>query len=175
MFEELRIQNFRSVRDSGTLRLAPLTVLIGANNSGKSSILAALLLLKQSIQDVNPATGLVTSGPLVDVGSYFDILPTGRPAEPLQISFRLERDVVRRYLNVADYGPPALSAAPKFDHFEFAFGYDSARNTVDVVRAGLIETGTGNKLELVRDRRAWKIVGLKDGVSDYVRVFGVSP
>lgn len=37
-----RVRNFKAIHDSGTLRFGPLTVLIGANGSGKSSVIEAL-------------------------------------------------------------------------------------------------------------------------------------
>jgi len=38
----VRIQNFKAIRNSGAVKLTPLTVLIGNNGSGKSSLLEAL-------------------------------------------------------------------------------------------------------------------------------------
>ena len=49
MITELRTQNFKSWKDTGALRFAPLTGFFGANSSGKTSILQALLLLKQTV------------------------------------------------------------------------------------------------------------------------------
>ena len=45
----IRVKNFKSVVDSKTFELRPLTVLAGVNSSGKSSLLQALLLLKQTM------------------------------------------------------------------------------------------------------------------------------
>ena len=49
--KSIRIQNFRSFVDSGEIALDQVNVLIGANNSGKSSVLRALHLLQQGIGD----------------------------------------------------------------------------------------------------------------------------
>jgi predicted ATPase len=38
----IRIENFKAIRDTGTLRLGPLTVLVGNNGSGKSSLIEAM-------------------------------------------------------------------------------------------------------------------------------------
>lgn len=38
----LRIQNYRSIVDSGDMRIEPLQILVGENNSGKSNILKAI-------------------------------------------------------------------------------------------------------------------------------------
>ena len=37
----IRVRNFKAIRDSGALKLTPLTVLIGNNGSGKSSLVEA--------------------------------------------------------------------------------------------------------------------------------------
>ena len=42
MLNSLRVSNFKAVRDSGTVKLGALTVLIGNNGSGKSSLIEAL-------------------------------------------------------------------------------------------------------------------------------------
>lgn len=47
----INVKNFKSVINSGTIELRPLTVLAGINSSGKSSLLQALLLLKQTIEN----------------------------------------------------------------------------------------------------------------------------
>ena len=36
------VKNFKAIRESGRLKLTPLTVLIGNNGSGKSSLIEAL-------------------------------------------------------------------------------------------------------------------------------------
>ena len=50
MITELRAHNFKSWQDTDTIGFAPLTGFFGANNSGKTSILQLLLLLKQTVE-----------------------------------------------------------------------------------------------------------------------------
>ena len=50
MLSELRLSNFRLFDNEVSVKFKPITVLIGRNNSGKSSILKLLLLLKQSMR-----------------------------------------------------------------------------------------------------------------------------
>ncbi|MDE0119054.1 MAG: AAA family ATPase [Bdellovibrionales bacterium] len=49
MLKELKLSNFRLFDEEVTVRFRPITVLIGRNNSGKSSIIKFLLMLKQSL------------------------------------------------------------------------------------------------------------------------------
>jgi len=50
MIKNLRIRNFKSWRDTGEVRLAPLTVLFGTNSSGKSSLEQFFLMLRQTVE-----------------------------------------------------------------------------------------------------------------------------
>jgi predicted ATPase len=73
----IRLKNFRPFRDSGDIPLAPLTCLVGANSSGKSSIITALLLLKQSLEQEKMSsrvTPLLLAGPYCDLGSFRDVV-----------------------------------------------------------------------------------------------------
>ncbi len=57
----VRLINFRSFVDSGPIELGPLNILVGANNTGKSSILRALYLMQAGLNrqhaDVRVGTG----------------------------------------------------------------------------------------------------------------------
>lgn len=55
MLTKIRAQNFKSWKDTGEIRIAPLTGFFGTNSSGKTSLLQMLLLLKQTAlsRDIN--------------------------------------------------------------------------------------------------------------------------
>jgi predicted ATPase len=76
MLTKLRIQNFKAWRDTGELRLAPLTVFFGTNSSGKSSIGQFLMMLKQtaSSPDRNRVLHPGDENSLVDLGTFEDLL-----------------------------------------------------------------------------------------------------
>ena len=86
----LRIRNFRCYEDSGDVQLRPLTILIGANNAGKSTLIDALLLAKQSLILEKLDTGLVTAGEEADLGGFFDILRGGYKSKNRRFSIVLE-------------------------------------------------------------------------------------
>jgi len=50
-FDQLTIQNLRGIREGGVEHLSPLSILVGPNNSGKSTVLEALLAVLNG-QDV---------------------------------------------------------------------------------------------------------------------------
>lgn len=70
----VRWKNFRSLRDTEWRALRPLTIVLGPNNSGKTSFLAPLLLLQQTLGARNRSTALLTKGPLLDLGFYEDLV-----------------------------------------------------------------------------------------------------
>jgi predicted ATPase len=61
---EITIENFKSYRKRTTLEVAPLTVLLGRNNSGKSTLIQALLLLKQTLEHPRADVPLHLEGPV---------------------------------------------------------------------------------------------------------------
>lgn len=86
----LRLENFRVFQDSGWFKLAPLTVLVGRNSSGKSSLLSAILLLKQSFErEVMGAAvmPLSLSGPYCDLGNYSDVVHNHDESAEISLSF----------------------------------------------------------------------------------------
>ena len=71
MLNELKISNFRLFDDEVTLRFRPITILIGRNNAGKSSIIKFLLMLQQSL---GPGSEyLVSQGPAVNLGKFSEL------------------------------------------------------------------------------------------------------
>src|SRR5437588_12055848 len=71
MLQELTLKNFKLFDEEGvTVNPGKITVLIGVNGTGKSSLLQALLLLKQSLNLDIPNF----SGPLVPLGSFTDVV-----------------------------------------------------------------------------------------------------
>ena len=69
MLKKLTLSNFRIFDDEVTIKFRPITVLIGKNNAGKSSVIKFLLMLKQTI-DSGGAEFLNPSGNLVKLGLF---------------------------------------------------------------------------------------------------------
>ena len=73
MLNSLHVKNFKSHRDS-TIELGNLTLLTGVNSSGKSSLIHALLLLRQSFLKGRLDRGLDLNEPLCRIGTGQDVL-----------------------------------------------------------------------------------------------------
>ena len=75
MLREYRLTNFKAFGETVTIPIRPLTLIFGANSSGKSSIFQSMLLLKQTLEEAkNPETALLLEGSLVDLGKYHDFV-----------------------------------------------------------------------------------------------------
>lgn len=74
MLTSLRVQNYRSFKDSGEMPLSPLTILVGRNNSGKSTLLRAIYQLQQAAPW--SADDIRVGAPSVLIHLGFDRLPT---------------------------------------------------------------------------------------------------
>jgi hypothetical protein len=76
MLKLIELENFKAFGKRATIPLAPITLIYGQNSSGKSSILQALNLLKQSIESRDEKTLLIlrTENGLSDLGSFQDVI-----------------------------------------------------------------------------------------------------
>lgn len=88
MFTQLRLENFKSWR-ALDIKLAPITLLFGVNSSGKSSVLQALLLLKQTLLRYDRSQPLNVGERNIDyvfLGDYSDFIYSHDTSLPLAIS-----------------------------------------------------------------------------------------
>jgi predicted ATPase len=76
MLTNFQLVNFKSWKDTDPIRLAPLTVFFGRNSSGKSSLLQANLLMKQTAESLDPkqVLDLGSSDSYTDLGTYRDLI-----------------------------------------------------------------------------------------------------
>ena len=69
MLTKLKLSNFRIFNDEITVRFRPITILIGRNSSGKSSIVKFLLMLQQSAE-YGRSQFLTSEGSRVSLGAF---------------------------------------------------------------------------------------------------------
>jgi hypothetical protein len=92
MLTSLHIKNFKGWEDTGKIRLAPLTVIFGANSAGKSSLGHLLLALKQTAQstDNKRSLHLGDDNSMIDLGTYTDCVHNHDVTQPLSFSIEWE-------------------------------------------------------------------------------------
>jgi recombinational DNA repair ATPase RecF len=78
MLTHLKLENFKIWRSTGPTRLAPITLLLGTNSSGKSSLIQSLLLIRQTVKGDDPNLDLNLGNPDADdsvtLGQFKDVL-----------------------------------------------------------------------------------------------------
>lgn len=78
MLTHLKLENFKIWRSTKPIRLAPITLLLGTNSSGKSSLIQSLLLIRQTVKGDDPNLDLNLGNPDADdsvtLGQFKDVL-----------------------------------------------------------------------------------------------------
>ena len=104
----ISVRNFKSVIDSGTFELRPLTVLAGVNSSGKSSLLQAMLLLKQTLEAGSKDTLKTIGGPYVVANEPLDLAYGKKRSNVISITLTIDAEEFEdqsdytRYVDVMD-------------------------------------------------------------------------
>lgn len=75
----ITVEGFKSIAEAQTLEVRPLTILAGANSSGKSSMMQPLLLLKQTLEAQYDPGPLLLNGPNVKFTSASQFLSSAIP------------------------------------------------------------------------------------------------
>lgn len=107
---EIRWRNFRSFEDTDWLDIRPVTILIGGNNTGKTSIIAPLLLMKQTLEAEDESVPLITRGKLFNVGRFRDLVHDHdeEAAVTLHLGFHTHPHSGRDLKVVGEYPPGAV-------------------------------------------------------------------
>ncbi len=78
MLTHLKLENFKIWRSTKPIRLASITLLLGTNSSGKSSLIQSLLLIRQTVKGDDPNLDLNLGNPDADdsvtLGQFKDLL-----------------------------------------------------------------------------------------------------
>ncbi|MCB1060337.1 MAG: DUF3696 domain-containing protein [Calditrichaeota bacterium] len=99
MIRELRIQNFKCFEDD-TVHFGNITLLVGENGTGKSSVIQSLLLLKQSDDSGQLRKGVLQlNGVLSHLGTAVDVLRGKSQSDTVvfDVSFEDGRKVAFRF------------------------------------------------------------------------------
>ncbi|MYA26681.1 MAG: AAA family ATPase [Acidimicrobiales bacterium] len=86
----IELQDFKSVAQA-SVDLHPLTVVVGANSSGKSTLLQAILAVTQAVRAGTNTADFPLNGEFVRLGTFDETrnFLTTRPDEPMQVAIEL--------------------------------------------------------------------------------------
>jgi len=114
MLTSLKIENFKAWKNTGEIRLAPLTVIFGANSAGKSSLGHLLLALKQTVlsSDRKRPLHLGDEKSLIELGTFAECLHNHDLENPLNFTLGwnlANRQDIRDPLSQAKFSGDGLS------------------------------------------------------------------
>jgi predicted ATPase len=88
----ISVSGYKSIGDEQEIEVRPLTILAGANSSGKSSMMQPLLLLKQTLEASYDPGPLLINGPNVRFTSVDQFMSALRGKRTAQFSVALRRE-----------------------------------------------------------------------------------
>ena len=89
---KIAVKGFKSIAEECEIDIRPLTILAGANSSGKSSIMQPLLMLKQTLEAPYDPGPLLIDGPNVqftEAGQFLSVLPEKKRQIVFKFALRL--------------------------------------------------------------------------------------
>ena len=94
---KIAVKGFKSIAEEREIDIRPLTILAGANSSGKSSVMQPLLMLKQTLEAPYDPGPLLIDGPNVqftEAAQFLSTLPNGKRADRFQIQIQIHKSNV---------------------------------------------------------------------------------
>ena len=142
MLQALELENFKAFGERARIPFAPITLIFGENSAGKSSILQALNLLKQTLESRDPAGALLlprTENGIVDLGSFQEMLFDHDPDRTLSIRVGI-------VIEASDIGFPPVPVSdlpPVFKRdqisIELSFSRPSPKESVRLDQIGIYD------------------------------------
>lgn len=136
--EAIRLQNFMAFEDTGWLDLRPITLLFGRNSSGKSALIRAMLLLRQSLNTPRPGEPFLFTDPYgVDIGGFKEMVHRGEVDRHIWFHFRCTSADIRAALD--DLREQGLIEQAPSAALEIVLGYVARREAQDKIDPARIE------------------------------------
>ena len=125
MLQSLELENFKAFGERARIQFAPITLIFGENSAGKSSILQALNLLKQTRESRESEALLLprAENGIVDLGSFQEMLFDHDLKRTLAI--RIETNINHELAIEFNFKRPSLEAEVLLDQIEIYDGKSS--------------------------------------------------
>jgi predicted ATPase len=89
MLTRIKLKNFRAFREEIDVRIRPITILIGRNSAGKSTLIKFLLMLQQTIES-SEGDFFATEGRHVSLGTFSDLKNSLSRSNSFQFTLELK-------------------------------------------------------------------------------------
>lgn len=156
--KELSLENFRVFKDKQTFNFAPITVFCGANNSGKSSILKSLLLLKSSFE-INKLSKLDFKGGNHNLGSFEKTINNRSQKEDITVGLTAGYFLVDHIIINSDPGSTKIKSQPRVTFSRWSSGDQGDEGYLESILAREKEMKLIQTFELSFNKK--ELVGLK--------------
>jgi predicted ATPase len=106
---QIRWKNYRAFEDTDWITIKPLTILLGPNNSGKTSVISPLLMMSQTFSSLDAIAPMVTRGPLTDTGNFKDFVHMHDTSRDVFLGFRFHtHELTRKPKPLGAYPPGSV-------------------------------------------------------------------
>lgn len=162
--DAIQIKNLRSLVDTGWIEQKPITILVGKNSAGKSTLARVFPLLKQSVGE-RKQSPILWFGQYVDFGQYSVAVHNRTPSASISFGFRLTispRDMERlnpvyysHRTTVSDAGAFSLEA-------EISLIKGGAQGAADTIAEKMCFTILGFKVMVKFSERSIETLSIDD-------------
>jgi predicted ATPase len=90
MLTRIKLKNFRAFREEIDVRIRPITILIGRNSAGKSTLIKFLLMLQQTLES-SEGDFFATEGRHVSLGTFRDLKNSLSRSNKFEFSLEIKR------------------------------------------------------------------------------------
>ncbi|MBB1227724.1 AAA family ATPase [Pantoea pleuroti] len=182
MITNLSSKNFKAF-ESTNMDIKPITLIVGPNNSGKSSALAIPRILSQTLQSYDNNIPLLLNGYLGDFGTYKDITFGNSIRKGIEIKVSVKREK-----SSAFYSKIFKKAELDYtSNFEFTFKYKYRSKFREIVLSEIVvDVGNDNVITITRSDDSENYVintlnnitiptELRSSISKKIRIFNFIP
>ncbi len=105
-YYEVRWKNFKGFKDTQWIKIKPITILLGPNNSGKTSFLAPFLLMNQTLTSRDAYSPIISKGQVYDGGSIQELINNYDLSKNISLAMRYHIHETDEELDEMGSDPP---------------------------------------------------------------------
>lgn len=147
----IAVEGFKSIATKQSIEIRPLTILAGANSSGKSSIMQPLLMLKQTLEQTFDPGPLWIGGPNVKFTKTEQFHPRrndGAPPSDLVLEFGFKKAEFDIIFGKGSAGMEVLQERSSTGLADYVLRPNMTSEEIEK----LVGRGSGSQFEVVRNR-----------------------